>query len=419
MSKKQIRWISFQPLIGGMMLGAEKAFGCKPLFNIDFDGPDKGNSSAYLHYQNEVKGNNIRELVLNGGILSMATDFKEEDDEKFFTENCHDIDVVSAVPICSGLSAANTCNDASKGTKRGAEAQQNNNMYGVAKFTFERIKPKVFIFENAPALFTNTGKAVRDKLRDMGKEHGYVVTWVKTNTNKHANVQYRSRTFGIFWKADVTPQLQYIDKPHGSIKEYLSDISKDADYNTDEWIINPKILTNGWYKYLKAKYPDNWREYLATSKRGFWENFWEKLDFTEITPYLNEKEIAFCEHVKDKLSRKMGFYDNVTPLYMGDYRVPTIFHRTLARLVHYEQDRGYTLREFMKFMGMPDDFTWPSAKKNWVWISQNVPVMTSFDWHDQIKKYLNGELKNTTETETFFNNEKGPAEKSLLEEMLS
>ena len=419
MSDKKIRWVSFQSLIGGMCLGAEKAFGTPPLFTIDYEGPDKGNSSAYLYYQNEIKHKNIRQLVLNGNLLSMATDFKSEEDEKFFQENCHDIDVVSAVPICSGLSAANTVNDKSKGTQRGAAAQQNNNMYGVAKMTFERIKPKVFIFENAPALFTNTGKAVRDKLRDMGKEHGYVVTWVKTNTNKHANVQYRSRTFGIFWRADVTPQLEFVDKAHGSIKEYLADISKDASYNTDEWIINPKILDNGWYKYLKAKYPTNWREYLATSKRGFWENFWDKLDFTEIKPYCNEKEWKFCEHVKDKLSRRMGFYDNVTPLYMGDYRVPTIFHRTLARLVHYEKDRGYTLREFMKFMGMPDDFEWPSAKKNWVWISQNVPVMTSYDWHLQIKKYLEGGLKNTTEKETYFNNEKGPEEKSMLEQLLS
>ena len=283
--KKPIRWVSFQSLVGGMMIGAEKAFGTTPLFTIDYEGPDKGNSSAYLYYQNEIKHKNIRQLVLNGNLLSMATDFKSEEDEKFFQENCHDIDVVSAVPICSGLSAANTVNDKSKGTQRGAAAQQNNNMYGVAKMTFERIKPKVFIFENAPALFTNTGKAVRDKLRDMGKEHGYVVTWVKTNTNKHANVQYRSRTFGIFWRADVTPQLEFVDKAHGSIKEYLADISKDASYNTDEWIINPNILNNGWYKYLKAKYPTNWREYLATSKRGFWENFWDKLDFTEIKPY--------------------------------------------------------------------------------------------------------------------------------------
>ena len=99
MSDKKIRWISFQPLIGGMCLGAEKAFGTPPLFNIDFEGPDKGNSSAFLHYQNEVKKNNVRELVLNGNILSMATDFKNEEDEKFFQENCHDIDVVSAVPI--------------------------------------------------------------------------------------------------------------------------------------------------------------------------------------------------------------------------------------------------------------------------------------------------------------------------------
>lgn len=414
-----IRWVSFQSLIGGSALGAEKAFGCLPLFTIDYDGVDKANSSAYVYYQNEIKKNNLKQLVLNGNLLSMTTEFKTEEDEAFFQQNCHDIDVVSAVPICSGLSSANTVNDKSKGTQRGANAQQNNNMYGVAKMTFERIKPKVFIFENAPGLFTNTGKPVRDKLRDMGKEYGYTVTWVKTNTNKHGNVQYRSRTFGIFWKSEFTPKLEYIDKPHGTIEEYLSGISKKASYNTDEWIINPKILNNGWYKYLKSTYGDNWREYLATSKRGFWDNFWENLDFSALKPFCNEKEWKFCEHVKDKLSRKMGFYDNVTPLYMGDSRIPTVFHRTLARLVHFKEDRGYTLREFMKFMGMPDDFEWPSAKKNWVWVSQNVPVMTSCDWHEQIKNFIEGKLELTNETETFFNNEKGPEEKSELEKMLS
>ena len=46
--KKPIRWVSFQSLIGGCALGAEEAFGTAPLFTIDYEGPDKGNSSAYL-----------------------------------------------------------------------------------------------------------------------------------------------------------------------------------------------------------------------------------------------------------------------------------------------------------------------------------------------------------------------------------
>ena len=65
-----IRWVSFQSLIGGCQLGAEKAFGCLPLFTIDYDGVDKANSSAYVYYQNEIKKNNLKQLVLNGNLLS-------------------------------------------------------------------------------------------------------------------------------------------------------------------------------------------------------------------------------------------------------------------------------------------------------------------------------------------------------------
>ena len=42
MNDKKIRWVSFQSLVGGSALGAEKAFGTAPLFTIDYEGPDKG-----------------------------------------------------------------------------------------------------------------------------------------------------------------------------------------------------------------------------------------------------------------------------------------------------------------------------------------------------------------------------------------
>lgn len=410
-TNKHIRWISFQPLIGGCALGAEKAFGCPPLFNIDFEGPDKGNSSAYLHYQNNIKKNDIRELVLNGNILSMAMDFKDDADEMFFQENCRNIDVVTAVPICSGLSAANTINDSSKATKRGANAQQNNNMYGIAQMTFKRIKPRVFIFENAPALFTNCGKPVRDKLMEMGKEAGYSVTWIKTNTNMHGNPQYRSRTFGIFWKDTKTPQLRYVNNTHGTIIDYLAEIDPKAEYNTTEYVFNNKLVDTGWYKYAKATFGDEWRDGIS-GKLGFWTPFLKDYkttghyDFAELKPYLNEKELKMIEHIEYKLANKKKFMDCSTPIYKGNSDIPTVFHRHINTLVHPTRETGYTLREFMKFMGMPDDFTWPNAKKTAIWVTQNVPVITSYDWHMQIKEYLEGAMPIHDAQEVFFNNEK-------------
>lgn len=404
MSNKKIRWVSFQSLIGGMMIGAEEAFGSKPLFTIDFEGPDKGNSSAYMHYMNNIKKSNLRQLVLEGGILSMSKKFKSEEDEAFFVKECHDIDVVSAVPICSGLSQANTVNDKSKATVRGSDAQQNNNMYGVAEFTFERIKPKVFIFENAPALFTKVGAGVREKLKEMGEKYGYSVTWVKTNTNKHGSPQYRSRTFGIFWKGDKCPKLNYVNKPHKNIADFLAEISPEAKYNDNDHLNNKRGFASGFYKFVKAKYGDNWREGI---QGNFWTNVVKNNEWAELETYCDEKELKFVKHCEAKLAQGLGWMDTQTLAFKSYDETATVFHRSIATMVHPVEDRGFTQRELMKLMGMPDDFEYPDEWKNQIWISQNVPVMTSRTWHEQIKDYLDGKLEMLDESEVYFNNEAG------------
>ena len=54
-----------------------------------------------------------------------------------------------------------------------------------AKVALEEIKPKVFSFENAPEFFMKDGKDLVDKLREIGKEHGYSFSLVKTNAELH------------------------------------------------------------------------------------------------------------------------------------------------------------------------------------------------------------------------------------------
>lgn len=423
MNKKNIKWISIQSLAGGMALGAEKAFGCPPICTIDYDGIDKANSSAYMHYMNDIRHVGLKQLILDGNLLSMTDKFKSEEDEAWFTENCKDIDVVSAVPICSGLSAANTNNKKDSATKRGADAQQNNNMIGVTKFTLERIKPRAFIFENAPVLFTNSGKPVRERMNEIAFANGYSVTWVKTNTNKHANVQYRSRTFGIFWKSETAPQLSYVNNPHGTIEEYLKDLKPDTLYNNDEYIINPKITESGYFKYLIAKYGDNWRQkYIDSNGFNFFMNVVGIPNLEEVLPYCNEKEVKFVKHVIEKRSRNEGFMDTTSPGFCGFDRVPTVFHRSMGNMIHWKYNRGYNLREFMKFMGMPDDYEFENPKKHWIWVSQNVPVVTAYDWHKQIAEWIWGERELTDQKEVFFNNEKGPEvkkSKTAIDEFFS
>ena len=86
-------------------------------------------------------------------------------------------------------------------------------------------------------------------------------------------------------------------------------------------------------------------------------------------------------------------------------------------MIHPSGTRGYTLREALKFMGMPDDYEFPGdAMSHTDWVGQNVPVITSFDWHKQIRDFVEGKLEMTNEDLIMFNNEsnikvKAPKEK--------
>jgi len=59
---------------------------------------------------------------------------------------------------------------------------------------------------------------------------------------------------------------------------------------------------------------------------------------------------------------------------------------------HPVEDRFLNIREALHLMGMPHDFQLEgqSAINH---IAQNVPVNTAADWADEVKKFINGELK--------------------------
>ena len=395
---ERIRWVSFQSLAGGMMLGAEEAFGCPPLFTIDYEGVS--NSDAYLYYMNEVRHVGLRQLKLNGTLLSGAENFVTQQDSDYFYDNVHDIDVVVSVPICSGLSVCTTS------SARGGDAVRNDNMINITSFVLGRIRPKVFIFENAPALFAESGKKVRDRLEAWALNTGYSVTFIKTDSRLHENVQWRERTFVIFWKDWMCPQMKYVHNTAGTIVDYLSTIDKEAKYNTKEFELFKDFDNNGYIKYLRKKFGEDYIKQWPVDKSRTIAGLIEYYnDFDLAKSVMNPKECDFLDHIVDKRSQGKNYMNN-SPLYIGDSRVPVVFGRTLDKLIHPSGQRGYTVREFMKFMGLPDDYDYQDVMKHLNYIGQNVPVVTARDWCLQIKDFLEGNCKFTMKRIDMFNNTK-------------
>lgn len=363
-----MKWSCLQPLAGGMCLGAQKAIGSFPEFIIS-QKPFSFNDSFLLDYW----GKNANYHFL-------------EDNPQL---DYSDMDLVVSVPICAGLSQLNSSKT------RGSDAPQNENMLFNAKYTLENIKPKVYIFENAPGLFTSLGIGVVEQLKVMAKENGYSFTLYKTNTLHHMNPQNRRRTFALFWKDSKCPMLDYCCEKT-NLKDYFSLIPKDASYQ--DVYVNPDILKDPYYEYIskheKLQYV-NIKEFAGHSFLSILAEYDLLVDFAENTD--DEKAKVNALRIKAKLDDGKNYWDH-TPFFLGEDYIGAIQGRLYGRTIHPFELRDLNVRELIHLMGHPHDYMLKDDPvKHLSVIGQNVPVGTAEFIVNQAKKFLEGKLVITDE----------------------
>lgn len=392
-----IRWAAYQPLIGGMMLGAEKSFGSKPTCVIDYDGVV--NSDLYLNYQEKVHNTKLEHFIIDGGAYSLATDLKKDEEGNpiynWSDPKLQNLDVVCGVPICAGLSSANMQDSTSSAFGRGSDAIQNNNMLGMLDVTLNIIKPKVYIFENAYKLLTPLGSDIKEKLVKKANEAGYATNIVKVNTINHGLPQNRTRTFFIAVKGNKAPKLTFEMTPVPTIMDVLKGLPEQQgafqNLNSD----------NGWIKYLKNKWGKNYREeWLKFSPYA--DSIADECGDMEMAKkYFDEKGQKFIDYCISKKAMGKGWM-SAAPLYYGPDKLPSLYIRNMSRCWHPVEERGYSIREFMRLMAMPDDFECPPKSKIGM-IGQNVPVCTAAYYTNQVKNILeNVEFFDTLNVEQDF-----------------
>ena len=156
--KKDIKWISAVPLVGGMPIGNKMAFENDPVMFVSYPY-FQGNDQHALNYFKDVPYYPID---------IEANDVLEKD--KTYKEAIKNVDFVSAVPPCAGLSMLNTGGSKNSSKKRGGGCATNDWMYHTSNYVLDNIKPKVLLFENAPGLYTKMGIEVKEKLQKIAKE---------------------------------------------------------------------------------------------------------------------------------------------------------------------------------------------------------------------------------------------------------
>lgn len=353
------------PLIGGMPLGSERAFGTRPDYLLSYS-PFSKNDSHLVNYYKDTPY-----LLLDKG-----------------DRHPHYVDVVSATCPCAGLSSLSP--------SANANSSVNDWMMITAKYVLEEMKPQVFWGENAPRFGGKMGEPIVAKLHSLAKETGYTMTVYRTKSLLHGVPQVRERSFYFFWKGNRTPLINYFEKPRPAIDDLIRSVSNKLSQSE---VTNKKIPSKDdpFYRYVLEVMEGGMSHYDFQKKitksadvMHYIENgghsYRTVKDFFLKEGY--DRQASKLDAIQDKLDvggNIMRRYSVIPKDYIGAFvgHLPT-------SLTHPDEDRYLTYRECMSIMGLPDDFTLLDPSRNLNHVCQNVPVSTATDMAYEIKAALEG-----------------------------
>lgn len=382
-----IKHASIVPLIGGETIGSERAFGIQPEYFLSYDVFKEHDSHIVNHYAQ--RGIDIPYHSLDKGHPFFKTD----------------INVVSSVCPCAGLSQLSTTSKSSNPV--------NDWMIKTAKYVLEEIKPEVYWGENAPGLFTGMGDGVRERLKKVGDNTGYTMSYYKTKSALHGLSQVRNRSFFFFWKNNKSPTFPFMQRESTQIQDLITNVKS----NFQSEPINKKIPTDGYYyRYLlESTKSSSHRDFMQKqmtvmpSRSNDVQSMVEMRDgdFGNIAKWFTSLGLdkqankALANSDKIKAGGSIMRRDTILPMgiigaFVGHYPM---------MLAHPIEDRYISYREAMTIMGLPDDFELLNPHKNVNHICQNVPVKTAQDMAEFVKIALETPDKFEWSTgETYTNN---------------
>lgn len=376
---KSVKWGTAVPLIGGLSVAAKNVTGVDPAFFISYSafGENEQNAKAYFK--------NTPHYLLDS-----------PDRGGFNVSEHQDVDFINAVCPCAGLSLLSSGNQEQR-------SKMNYWMLETARVVTGEVRPKVFWGENAPALYSASGKSVREELRSIAEQNGYSFSIYLTNTVHHGIPQNRKRTFYFFWRDSGAPIFDYYKREMPGLAEYLSRVPADSIHHSQAEVqaATDKLAANPYVLFLQQKHQGKGLEVLRQHlldknikgitlltylvKSG---QLSEARDWLQAQGH--EKHYREAERVLNKVKIEGNYWDGSYPIYNGLGDMSTLISRTLDT-IHPAEDRLFTIRECMHMMGLPHDFELVTMSTNN--ICQNVPVNTGSDMTREVMKYVNGEAK--------------------------
>ena len=367
-----MKHLALVPLIGGMAIGAEKVLGGPPEAVLSYSA-FAGNDQFYMKY-----------------LAQRGLDIKRYEIDDVEIPTFSDIDIVTSVCPCAGLSSVTT-----RAAGAAAGCQQNEWMKLSTRHALRTIRPRVLIGENAPALATKTGQPVAQILKEIGKEFGYSMQLVKTSTHLHGIPQRRVRSFFILYRDGGPFEIQWSHNEYeGTWTEYLDSFEvkeetsfKPSARHQELWELGRKVKAMGEAEY--TTFMHNTKQstlQVILEEHPVIDSFLaEHLDGEDETKAKLAYDIVRC---RNKTAQGKRFWDgSVVMTKQKNYN--SVMWRTIQWMWRHDLKRPISPREQMRLMGLPENFEVPRANLNA--ICQNVPICTASWIVSESIAALNGE----------------------------
>ena len=138
--------------------------------------------------------------------------------------------------------------------------------------------------------------------------------------------------------------------------------------------------------YIRHKFGNSYRESTTRPwliRKIIQDNLFDDVcEFALKSDGYSEKTVDslvhLIKHVQHKISDGKNFYCMLPGYVKPGSNVPAVMFKTIPALLHYKEDRLFTIREYLHLMGMPSDYELPGdINSNYAKIGQNVPARTA------------------------------------------
>lgn len=304
------------------------------------------------------------------------------------------IDIVIGGPPCQAYSVI--------GRSRVGANNKNDSRHYLYKLYvefLEKYKPKVFVFENVPGIYTaKNGKIFKDVQEKLEKA-GYRISSYDFNSLDFGVPQSRKRVIIMGWREDIKPNsFNYPEdkKNIHKVGEFLYDLPKikagecynffDYESQPTEALISKNIrcrddlLTHHISRFNNERDLEIYRRAV-----GLWDEKKERLNYAELP-----NRLITHKNIKSFLDRFKVVADDL------DFSQTVVAH--IAKDGHYyihpdiEQNRSISVREAARLQSFPDDYFFEGSRTaNFTQIGNAVPPLMA----EYIAKWIKSKLNIT------------------------